>query len=146
MSARRLPWLATLVAGVLLAAGCSTAATDTRAETAGLPDVREEVEDEVWRVDPDDLAGPATITLEIEGDDLRGTTPCGPYRGEAHLDHDDLELTDVTGGDGPCSEDEQRTVADYLAALARATSAEVDDVHLVLEGDDVRLELDETDD
>jgi hypothetical protein len=82
--------------------------------------------------------GDARITMRVGGGAISGRGPCNDYRGPIG-DAGDGMLAAVVPGTLPC--EDGGLEARYLQDLARVSSLEVDDGHLVASGpDEVRLE------
>ena len=149
--------IAAVLAAVLALGGCTDEA-DSRAETAGMPLLREHAEASDWVLDVEastpaleDAEGPITLTVE-EGR-VSGQGPCNRYHGTVHIDGDDVSITDLASTMRACEPAATDADAVWFAALEDVEEGEIvddelgDEGRLVLSGPDIRLEFDhETED
>jgi heat shock protein HslJ len=146
----RPPLRSAIPLAVLLAAtagGCGwNDAVDSRAATAGLPDVRQLVEAHEWILDRADSSltvdDDNPVTLSVTGDDVSGTAPCNVYRGDITLDDDSVEISDLALTTQACDGSIMDAEAEYIAALEAVDTVDADEddnERLVLHDGDVRL-------
>lgn len=132
--------LATLVAAIATACGDDVA--DTRAETYGLPDLQQDLESEVWRLDGA-ASTPAIesdrTTMVVEGESIAGNGPCNTYRGAIEIDDDAVSVGSLAATMMACEEPAMAAEAGYLQALESVDRASFDGTQLTLSGDDVDL-------
>lgn len=148
---------AAMLAAVLVLGGCTDEA-DSRAETAGMPLLREHAEANDWVLDvgastPTVEGAEGEVTLTVDGGRVSGQGPCNRYHGEIHIDGDDVSITGLASTMRACEPAATDADAVWFAALEDVEEGEVvddefgDEGRLVLSGPDIRLELDhETED
>lgn len=148
---------AAIVAAVLALGGCTDDA-DSRAETAGMPLLREHAEDNDWVLDvgastPTVEGAEGEVTLTVDGGRVSGQGPCNRYHGAIHIDGDEVSITGLAFTMRACEPAATDADAVWFAALEDVEEGEVvddefgDEGRLVLSGPDIRLEFDhETED
>lgn len=115
---------------------------DTRAATAGLPDLEQDLAAHEWLLDRADssLDGDDAdpVTLVLADGRVTGAGPCNRYHGRFTVDddHDTLTITDLAQTNRACDAATMRAEDEYLDALRR-----VRDVDLPGGYDRRRLEL-----
>lgn len=129
---------------VLTTTGCGSDTADTRSETAGLPDVQQEIEAEAWELDPSDssieLPDGAEATFAVEGDTASGVGPCNAYAGRFALDDHSVAIGPLAGTLIACEQPLMDAQDAFMAALEKVDTLELPDDRLLLTGpDDVRL-------
>ncbi len=145
------------VLAVVLALGGCTDDADSRAETAGMPMLREHAEANDWELDVaastptiQDAEGP--ITLTVDADQVSGQGPCNRYHGEIHIDGDEVAITGLASTMRECEGAATDADAVWFGALTDVDEGEIVDDEfgaegrLVLSGPEVRLEFDTTED
>lgn len=140
----------TALVAVAAAAGCGwNDAVDSRVATAGLPTVRQLVQEHDWVLDPADSSLTVQVddpmTLSVADDVVSGSGPCNRYRGAFSLgDHDDsVRISDIALTRKDCGPSTMQAEDELVAALEAVDTVEVDEddnERLVLHDDgDVRL-------
>lgn len=143
-----------LVVAALVLGACSTDDTDTRAETAGVPLLREHAEADDWVLDveastPTIEGAEGLVTLTVEDDRVSGQGPCNRYHGEIHIDGDDVSISRLASTMRACDPAAMDADGVWAAALEDVDEGEVTDDELgdvgrlVLTGPGVRLEFDQ---
>jgi heat shock protein HslJ len=144
---------ASAVAVVLLAtSGCGGDRADTRSETAGMPSILQDLQDDHWVLDQaastPRIHSDQAVTLVFADRAVHGDGPCNAYRADLDIDQDSVEddsisISHLISTQRAC--DDQRAETAYFAALQAVTKVDVDheDGRLVLTGPaGVRLEFD----
>lgn len=136
--------VAMLLVGVIVAvgwgAGGDNPANDSRAATAGLPDLQQELAANLWVLDQHD-SSPAThdqnaVSLQFGDRQLSGLGPCNAYWARYHLDedHQTLQVTALRRTTRVCGAATMRAEREYFAALLAVRDLNLDDRdHLVLD-------------
>ncbi|MGY1753154.1 META domain-containing protein [Blastococcus sp. SYSU D01042] len=125
-----------LLAGVLVLAACGTAA-----DAGGGADVAREWQLREGTVDGAPLPRPAgaTATLDLTGDEARGTAFCNHWFAAVRTGGDSFALDGIGSTEMGCAPEVMAAERAYLAALAAVGTAAVDGEELVLTGDGVEL-------
>jgi heat shock protein HslJ len=144
--------LAITLALVAAAAGCGwNDAVDSRSATAGLPSIRQDLEEHEWVLDRADSSltvdDDNPVSLSVTGDDVSGTAPCNAYRGTFDLGGDlgdgGVEISDIVLTRRACGDRTMRSEDEFVAALGivdRVSVDEDDDRMTLTNGDDdIRL-------
>lgn len=131
---------------LMVTAGCAPDANDTRAATAGMPDLLQQLTAHTWLLDPaaSSPSVPAGTVLTF-GDThaVTGIGPCNPYRGVVVIDDFTLRIERLRaeptppGSMAPCTPDAVAAEERYLRALATVRDVDATDrKRLVLTGAD----------
>ena len=80
------------------------------------------------------------VTLQVDGDEWRGTAACNSYGATVEVRGDQVELTELFATEMACEPTEvMASEAAYLDALADVDEVEVDERELHLRGPDTQL-------
>ena len=154
-SIRRSAALLACALALALAAACSPTTNDTRAATAGMPDLLQQLTAHFWVLDPAASSPPQPFGADHQpvflsfGDNhaVTGVGPCYPYVGVALIDDFSLRIENLRadvgppGGERTCTPEGLARDKFYLQALAQVRHVDATDrKKLVLSGpNDVKL-------
>jgi len=128
-------------AALLLAVALALAACGDRGGGAGSPDVAGEWEFAGGTAAGADLPRPggARATLDLTGEEARGTAFCNQYFSAYRLEGSTIALEEIASTQMACEPDVMTAESAFLAALGDVDGVAVDGADLLLTGDGVEL-------
>jgi heat shock protein HslJ len=126
-------------------------AVDSRSATAGLPTIRQDLEEHEWLLERGDSSltvdDDNPVTLSVSGDDVSGMAPCNAYRATFDLGGDlgdgGVDISDIVLTRRACEASTMRAEDEFVAALEAVdqVSVDEDDDRMTMTGDDDAVRL-----
>jgi heat shock protein HslJ len=125
-----------MVVGLMVAVGACgwDDAVDSRSATAGLPTVRQDIQEHEWLLQRADSSMTVDddhpVTFSVTGDVVSGTAPCNRYRATFELGGElgdgGMEISDVALTRRACGDSTMRAEDELVAALEAVDHVTVD--------------------
>jgi heat shock protein HslJ len=130
---------------LLAVSGCGGDDADTRSETAGMPSILQELQNDEWVLDQaastPRIDSTRPVTLSFTADAVHGSGPCNRFRGvldiaQHSVEDDAIEISRIASTRKSCGDAADRAETAWFAALEAVTKVDVDrqDERLTLTG------------